>query len=50
MQEALYETTILRQFAGLSVERFADGTTFLNFRCLLEKHELATDILGVINC
>ncbi|WJM96277.1 IS5 family transposase [Pseudomonas defluvii] len=49
MEEALYETTILRQFAGLSLERIPDETTILNFRRLLEKHELATDILGVIN-
>ncbi len=49
MEEALYETTILRQFSGLSLERIPDETTILNFRRLLEKHELATGILGVIN-
>jgi len=49
MEEALYETTILRQFAGLSLERIPDETTILNFRRLLEKHELATGILAVIN-
>ncbi len=49
MEEALYETTILRQFAGLSLERIPDETTILNFRRLLEKHELAGGILGVIN-
>jgi IS5 family transposase len=49
MEEALYETTILRQFAGLSLERIPDETTILNFRRLLEKHELAVGILGVIN-
>ncbi|VVP61109.1 IS5 family transposase ISPa16 [Pseudomonas fluorescens] len=49
MEEALYETTILRQFAGLSLERIPDETTILNFRRLLEKQELATGILGVIN-
>jgi IS5 family transposase len=49
MEEALYETTILRQFAGLSLERIPDETTTLNFRRLLEKHELAAGILGVIN-
>ncbi len=49
MEEALYETTILRQFAGLSLERIPDETTILNFRRLLEKHELATGILVVIN-
>lgn len=35
MEEALYETTILRQFAGLSLERIPDETTILNFRRLL---------------
>ena len=49
MEEALYETTILHQFAGLSLERIPDETTILNFRRLLEKHELAAGILGVIN-
>nr|ANC68231.1 TnpA2 [Pseudomonas oleovorans] len=49
MEEALYETTILRQFAGLSLERIPDETTILNFRRLLEKHELAAGILGMIN-
>lgn len=36
MEEALYETTILRQFAGLSLDRIPDETTILNFRRLLE--------------
>src|SRR5690606_12788657 len=49
MEEALYETTILRQFAGLSLERIPDETTILNFRRLLERHELAAGILAVIN-
>ncbi len=49
MEEALYETTILRQFAGLSLDRIPDETTILNFRRLLEKHELAGGILQVIN-
>ncbi len=49
MEEALYETTILRQFAGLHLERIPDETTILNFRRLLEKHELAAGILAVIN-
>ncbi|AKA80571.1 Mobile element protein [Pseudomonas synxantha] len=49
MEEALYETTILLQFAGLSLERIPDETTILNFRRLLEKHELAAGILAVIN-
>ncbi len=49
MEEALYETTILRQFSGLHWDRVPDETTILNFRCLLEKHELAGGILQVIN-
>jgi IS5 family transposase len=49
MEEALYETTILRQFAGLHLDRIPDETTILNFRRLLEKHELAGGILQVIN-
>jgi len=49
MEEALYETTILRQFAGLSLERIPDETTILNFRRVLEKNELAAGILAVIN-
>ena len=49
VEEVLYETTILRQFSDLSLERIPDETAILNFRRLLEKHELATGILGVIN-
>jgi len=49
MEEALYETMILRQFAGLELDRIPDETTILNFRRLLERHELATEILAVIN-
>lgn len=49
MEESLYETTILRHFAGLSLERIPDETTILNFRRLLEKHDLAAGILGVIS-
>lgn len=37
MEESLYETTILRQVSGLSLERIPDETTILNFRRLLEK-------------
>jgi len=45
----LYETAILRQFDGLNQERIPDETTILNFRRLLEKHELASGSLAVIN-
>jgi len=49
MEEALYETAILRQFVGLNLDRIPDETTILNFRRLLEKHELAAGSLAVIN-
>ncbi|WP_254656924.1 transposase [Pseudomonas lundensis] len=49
MEESRYETTILRQFAGLNLDRIPDETTILNFRRLLEKHELAGGIFQVIN-
>ncbi|WP_324730936.1 IS5 family transposase [Pseudomonas paeninsulae] len=49
MEESLYEATILRHFAGLSLKRIPDETTILNFRRLLEKHDLAAGILSVIN-
>ena len=49
MEEALHETIILRQFPGLGLECISDETTILNFRRLLEKHELAAGILSVIN-
>lgn len=48
-EEALYETTILRQFSGLRLARIPEETTILNFRRLLEKHELAAGFLAVIN-
>ena len=49
MEEALYETTILRQFAGLSLERIPDETTILNFRRLLETHGLAEKLFEQVN-
>ena len=36
MEESRYETTILRQFAGLNLDRIPDETTILNFRRLLK--------------
>jgi transposase, IS5 family len=49
MEEALYETPMLRQFASLNLERIPDETIILNFRRLLEVHELAAGIPAVIN-
>lgn len=45
MEEALYETLILREFSGLHLDRIPDETMILNFRRLLEKHELAVGVL-----
>jgi transposase, IS5 family len=50
MEEALYEITSMRKFAGLSLPGpIPDETTILNFRHLLETHELAPEILSRIN-
>jgi IS5 family transposase len=51
MEEALYEVTSVRRFAGLSLshDRLPDETTILNFRHLLEQHELAPKLFAAIN-
>jgi transposase, IS5 family len=50
MEEALYEIASLRNFAGLNLsEPIPDETTILNFRHLLEEHELAEDLLKEVN-
>ena len=51
MEEALHDTPVLREFAGLDnwTSRLPDETTVLRFRHLLEKHKLAPQILTVIN-
>ena len=49
MEKSLYETMTLSQFAGMNLDRTPDETTILNFRRLLEKHELAGGVLQVIN-
>ncbi len=50
MEEALYEITPLRQFARLSMTgAIPDETTLLNFRHLLERHDLAPKILEAVN-
>ena len=43
MEEALFETALYREFAGLSsVERIPDRVSILRFPHLLEEHQLAT--------
>ena len=50
MEEALYEIASLRNFAGLKLsEPIPDETTILNFRHMLEEHDLAEDILKQVN-
>jgi IS5 family transposase len=49
MEDALYDMTALRQFAGLSSQSaIPDETTILNFRHLIEEHDLAQDILACV--
>ncbi|MBD8527977.1 IS5 family transposase [Pseudomarimonas arenosa] len=50
MEEALYEVAPIRQFARLSLtQAIPDETTILNFRRLLERHDLAPKILEAVN-
>ena len=50
MEEALFETALYREFAGLSsVERIPDRVSILRFRHLLEENQLAEQILATVN-
>ena len=51
MEEALHDMPVFREFARLGdgMTRLPDETTILRFRHLLEKHDLATDMLRVVN-
>lgn len=51
MEEALHDMPVFREFAKLGdgATRLPDETTILRFRHLLEKHDLATDMLRVVN-
>src|SRR3981189_152157 len=50
-EDALYESAVLRRFAGVDLGRAAapDETTILRFRRQLEKHELWGKILDTVN-
>jgi IS5 family transposase len=50
-EDALYESPVLRRFAGVDLCRAAadDETTILRFRHLLEEHELCGKILDTVN-
>ena len=51
MEEAFYESPVLRHFAGvdLGVAAAPDETTILRFRHLLEQHDLCGQILDTVN-
>jgi len=51
MEEALYDTPMFREFAGLDMgeEHLPDESTILRFRHLLEAHNLSVQILATVN-
>lgn len=51
MEEALHDTPIYREFAGIDagISRIPDETTILRFRRLLEEHKLADQMLAAVN-
>ena len=50
LEEALHDTPVLRRFARLGgLDDIPDETTILNFRRLLEVHDLAGQILAKVN-
>jgi len=51
VEDALYESPVLRRFARIDLGRapVPDETTILNFRHLLEAHELCGQMLDVVN-
>ena len=51
MEEALHDTPLYREFAGLDmgITRVPDETTILRFRHLLETHGIAQQVLATLN-
>jgi IS5 family transposase len=50
MEETLYDTPVMRRFAGVGgLDTVPDETTILNFRRLLETHGLAAQVLESVN-
>ncbi|MFQ2025374.1 IS5 family transposase [Aeromonas veronii] len=50
MEDALYEITSIRLFAKLSLDQaIPDRTTIMNFRHLLERHQLARQLFDAVN-
>ncbi len=50
-EDALYESEVMRRFAGVDLVRAPapDETTILNFRHLLEEHDLCGEMLVAVN-
>ena len=50
-EDALYESSVLRRFVGIDLGRAPapDETTILNFRHLLEEHDLCGQMLDAVN-
>jgi len=49
-EDVLYDMTAMRNFARLSLDSaIPDHTTIMNFRHLLEKHQLAHRLFEVVN-
>ena len=51
MEEALYDTPMFREFAGLDMgeDNLPDESTILRFRHLLEKNNLSLQLLATVN-
>ena len=49
MEDMLYEVESVRRFAGLGLPALPDETTILNFRHLLERHDLGEKLLSAVN-
>src|SRR5580693_3750266 len=51
VEEALYDSPVMRQFVGIDLgqEPAPDETTVCKFRHLLEEHKLGEKILGTVN-
>jgi IS5 family transposase len=51
VEEALYDSAVMRQFVGIDLGRepVPDETTVCKFRHLLEEHELGENLLGAVN-
>jgi len=50
IEDALYYIPAMRLFAGLSLNgMIPDHTTIMNFRHLLERHDLARKIFNEVN-